>query len=94
MNWVQIARSNLYRRKRAANLADSLRAIAAFEGAEVETNPLGLRRLLETEEGRRAVEIVLRRIKQRAIAENVMEIITCGAVFPYQNCLVESSSRC
>ena len=30
---------------------------------------------------------MLRRIKQQAIAENVMEIITCGAVSPYQQLL-------
>ena len=50
--------------------------------------------LLWTEDGRRAVEIVLRRIKQQAIAENVMEIITCGAVSPYQQLLAASWSRC
>ncbi len=45
------------------------------------------RELLWTDDGRRAVELVLRRIKQQAIAENVMEIITCGAVSPYQQLL-------
>ncbi|MHB8695267.1 MAG: Druantia anti-phage system protein DruA [Solirubrobacteraceae bacterium] len=85
--WVKVARTQLYRRKRAANLADSLRAIAVFERADLDDNPLALRELLWTEEGRRAVEIVLRRIKQQAIAENVMEIITCGAVSPYQQLL-------
>ena len=51
------------------------------------TIPRKIRELLWTEDGRRAVEIVLRRIKQQAIAENVMEIITCGAVAPYQQVL-------
>lgn len=87
VNWVKVARTQLYRRKRAANLADSLRAIAVFEEAGLDANPLALRELLWTEDGTRAVEIVLRRIKQQAIAENVMEIITCGAVAPYQQVL-------
>lgn len=87
VRWTKIARTNLYRRKRAANLADSLRAIAVFERAGLDRNPLALRELLWTEDGQRAVEIVLRRIKQQAIAENVMEIITCGAVAPYQQLL-------
>lgn len=87
VNWVKVARTQLYRRKRAANLADSLRAVAAFENAGLDDNPLALSELLWTDEGRRAVEIVLRRIKQQAIAENVMEIITCGAVSPYQQVL-------
>jgi hypothetical protein len=87
VNWVKVARTQLYRRKRAANLADSLRALHTFEDAGLDDDPLRLRELLWTEDGRRAVEIVLRRIKQQAIAENVMEIITCGAVAPYQQVL-------
>ena len=84
VNWVKVARTQLYRRKRAGHLADSLRAIAVFEEANLDEKPLELRNVLRTDAGRRAVEVVLRRIKQQAIAENVMEIITCGAVAPYQ----------
>lgn len=87
VDWVEIAETHLYRRKRAAHLADTLRAINAFEGGRIEHEPLALRELLATEEGRRAVEIVFRRIKQQAIAENIMEITTCGAVAPYQKVL-------
>ena len=87
VNWVKIAETHLYRRKRAANLADTLRAIEVFERAGLDDNPLALHELLSTEDGRRAIEIILRRIKQQAIAENVMEIITCGAVAPYQQVL-------
>lgn len=87
VDWTAIARTQLYRRKRAANLADTLRALATFEAARVEERPEQLIGLMSTEEGQRAVEIVLRRIKQQAIAENVMELITCGAVAPYQQIL-------
>ena len=87
VNWVKVAKTQLYRRKRAANLADTLRAMAVFDDAGLDDDPSVLRELLWTEDGRRAVEIVLRRIKQQAIAENVMEIITCGAVAPYQQLL-------
>ena len=87
VNWARIAKTHLYRRKRAAHLADTLRAIDVFERIGLDDNPLTLRDLLSTADGRRAVEIVLRRIKQQAIAENVMEIITCGAVAPYQQVL-------
>ena len=87
VDWVQIAETHLYRRKRAASLADTLRAVDVFERAGLDDDPLALHELLSTEDGRRAVEIVLRRIKQQAIAENVMELITCGAVAPYQQVL-------
>lgn len=87
VDWAAVARTQLYRRKRAANLADTLRALATLDEADVDQKPQGLRELLLTEPGRRAVDTVLRRIKQQAIAENVMEIITCGAVAPYQQLL-------
>jgi hypothetical protein len=87
VDWVAVATTQLYRRKRSANLGDTLRAIAVFEGAGVAEDPERMRELLWAEDGRRAVETVLRRIKQQALAENVMEIITCGAVFPYQQVL-------
>jgi len=87
VDWVAVARTDLYRRKRAANLADTFRALSTFDEAELGGNPDRLRELLRTEPGKRAVETTLRRIKQRAIAENVMEIITCGAVAPYQHLL-------
>jgi len=87
VDWVAVAKTQLYRRKRASNLGDTLRAIAVFDEAGVEGDPSRLRELLWTETGQRAVETVLRRIKQQAVAENVMEIITCGAVAPYQQLL-------
>ena len=87
VDWPSVARTQLYRRKRAGSLADTLRALDVFERAEIEHHPDRLETLMATEEGQRAVETVLRRIKQQAIAENVMEIITCGAVAPYQRLL-------
>lgn len=87
VDWVKVAKTNLYRRKRAANLADTIRTLAVFENADVYDHPERLLPLLDTEDGSRAVETTMRRLKQRAIAENVMEIITCGAVAPYNQIL-------
>lgn len=87
VDWVAVARTHLYRRKRATSLADSYRALAIFEDAGVEQAPERMCELLTTEPGRRAVETVLRRIKQQALTENVMELITCGAVAPYNQLL-------
>ena len=86
-DWAAIARTQLYRRKRAASLADTYRTLAVFADADVQHDPQRLAGLLETEQGRRAVETVLRRLKQQALAENVMELITCGAVAPYNQLL-------
>lgn len=87
VDWVGVATTKLYLRKRAANLADAFRALAVFDEASIEKHPERLIELMRTEKGHRAVEISLRRIKQQAIAENVMEIITCGAVAPYNQIL-------
>ncbi len=87
VDWHAVAETSLYRRKRARTLADLIRARLTLEECRVKQNPDELLRMLDSERGRRAVEITLRRIKQRAIAENVMEIITCGAVPPYGDLL-------
>jgi hypothetical protein len=86
-DWAAVARTQLYRRKRAASLADSYRTLATLADAGVEQDPQRMIELLGTEHGRRAVETALRRIKQQALTENVMEIITCGAVAPYNQLL-------
>lgn len=87
VDWIAVAETQLYRRKRAANLADTIRTLATFERSGVYEHPELLLDIMLTEDGQRAVETTLRRIKQRAIAENVMEIITCGAVAPYNQVL-------
>jgi hypothetical protein len=87
IDWQQVACTALYRRKRAGALADLYRALATL-------TPLGftdmggdLVRALAEPESRRAIETALRRIKQEALASNVMELITCGAVPPYRGIL-------
>lgn len=87
VDWITIATTKLYRRKRATKLAETLRTLTVFEDARVEEHPERLVDLAWTEDGHRALEATLRRIKQQAIAENVMEIITCGAVAPYNQIL-------
>jgi hypothetical protein len=87
VDWVAVAKTQLYRRKRAANLADTIRTLAIFDEAGIYDHPERLLDLIRTEEGHRAIETTMRRLKQQAVAENVMEIITCGAVAPYNQIL-------
>ena len=86
VDWKALATTALYRRKRANTLARLIRArgILTDLGAP---DPTSVERALETEEGVRALETALRRIKQRVLASNVMELITCGAVPPYRDLL-------
>lgn len=87
VDWTAVARTHLYCRKRAATRADLLRAHETLREFGLPGDSGGLETALATVEGRRAVEIALRRIKQNVIASSVMEIITCGAVPPYRDVL-------
>jgi hypothetical protein len=84
VDWESVARTSLYRRKRAGALADLYRALAALTDLGFTDRGGDLPKALAEPEGRRAIETALRRIKQEALASNVMELITCGAVPPYR----------
>lgn len=84
VDWEAVARTALYRRKRAGSLADLYRALGTLHGFGLSAAGGDLRVALASTDGRRAVETALRRIKQEALASNVMELITCGAVAPYR----------
>lgn len=86
IDWQSLAGTALYRRKRAGTLAELVRArgvlreLGAPDAAAIED-------AMQSEDGVRALEAALRRIKQGVIAANVMELITCGAVPPYREVL-------
>jgi len=84
VDWESVARTALYRRKRAGALADLYRALATLTDLGFTDRGGNLPKALAGAEGCRAVETALRRIKQEALASNVMELITCGAVPPYR----------
>ena len=86
VDWNALAATALYRRKRANTLADLIRARGILFGFGA-PHPTSIERALESSEGVRAVETALRRIKQKVLASNVMELITCGAVPPYRDIL-------
>ncbi len=87
VDWEQVACTALYRRKRAGTLGDLYRALATLSHLDFTDRGGDLPRALAVADGRRAIETALRRIKQDALASNVMELITCGAVPPYNGVL-------
>ena len=87
VDWELVAQTALYRRKRAGALADLYRALATLSDLGFTNRGGDLLRALAEPSGRRAIETALRRIKQEALASNVMELITCGAVPPYRGVL-------
>jgi hypothetical protein len=87
VDWLRIAKTTLYTRKRAGTLADLVRALGIFAGLGFSSSSGSIEEAFESEAGVRAVEIALRRVKQQVLASSEMELITCGAVPPYRDLL-------
>ena len=87
IDWEGVARTSLYRRKRAGTLAGLYRALLTLSDFEFSVRGGDLQKALADPAGRSAIEVALRRIKQEALASNVMELITCGALPPYRGIL-------
>ena len=87
VDWSSLSKTSLYVRKRAGILADLLKAYGILTELGFSDAGGSIAAAISTEDGVRAIEIALRRIKQGAIASNVMELITCGALPPYNDVL-------
>lgn len=87
VDWLAITTTPLYRRKRASTLGALRFARAVFKESDLESHPERINVLAASERGRRALDVVLRRIKQEVVASSVMELITCGAIPPYNDLL-------
>jgi hypothetical protein len=76
--------SHLYVRKRAQALADILFARMVFQREGFSTSPISvLRKMLTTDDGRKALRIGLHSNKKTKIGSSMMDIIVCGAIPPY-----------
>ncbi|WHY20109.1 DUF4338 domain-containing protein [Paenibacillus sp. G2S3] len=88
INWKEESSSALFTKKRAIELAKLLDAKLIFDDVMKEgMNELQvLRKLLATDKGK-VVNIALQANRKRKIGSNLMEIIVCGAVPPYNEIL-------
>jgi len=86
-NWEEEARSNLYTRKRASELAKLLSAKRTFNLAKGKDYLERLEALMATETGRKAVTTALIANRKCKIGANMMDIIVCGAIPPYNELL-------
>lgn len=86
-NWEEEAQSNLFKRKRAAELAKLLETKRIFNGATGETNREKLNQLLSSDAGRKAIHTALIANRKRKIGSNMMDIIVCGSIPPYNELL-------
>ena len=86
-NWKEEAQSNLFKRKRASELAKLLDTKRRFNAAKGKTNYERLNDLLSTEAGRKAIHTALIANRKRKIGSNMMDIIVCGSIPPYNELL-------
>ena len=86
-NWEEEAQSNLFKRKRAAELAKLLETKCIFNEVKGSTNLERLNQLLATETGRKAIHTALIANRKRKIGSNMMDIIVCGSIPPYNELL-------
>ncbi len=85
--WEEEAKSNLFVRKRAAELAKLLATKIVFQAAEGITCHERLKNLLATEKGRKAIHTALIANRKCKIGSNMMDIIVCGSIPPYNELL-------
>ena len=85
--WEEEAQSNLFKRKRASELAKLLETKCCFNAVKGDTNAEQLNALLSFEAGRKAIHTALIANRKRKIGSNMMDIIVCGSIPPYNELL-------
>lgn len=86
-DWRAEARSNLFKRKRASELAKLLETKITFNNAVGQSNEDKLLSLLASEAGRKAIYTALIANRKCKIGSNMMDIIVCGSIPPYNQLL-------
>lgn len=86
-NWENEAKETLFKKKRSAELSKLLDALRCFNECENADSYIWLSSMLKTEIGRKAVNVALVANRKTKIGSNMMEIIVCGAIPPYNELL-------
>lgn len=81
------AKEVLFKKKRAAELARLLEAKIIFNTHRQSASSDWLKELMSKEEGRKAVNVALVANRKTKIGSNMMEIIVCGSIPPYNELL-------
>lgn len=86
-SYSEEAQTPLFKKKRAAELARLLEAKIIINKYHRDTPTDWLKALMSSEDGRKAVNIALVANRKTKIGSNMMEIIVCGAIPPYNELL-------
>jgi len=88
VNWLERAKTNLFRSKRAELLAALLEVRMSWQHLGFQSaDPDKLREVLASQTGVHAIELLLRRVKSDHVGIDMLEITTCGAIAPYNHIL-------
>ncbi|MEC0183041.1 DUF4338 domain-containing protein [Paenibacillus peoriae] len=83
VNWNDICQSPFYKVKRAKALLNIFKAQTFFNNFNVNEPLKALQQLVMTSRGRSALSTALQSNKKEKVGANMMDIIVCGAVPPY-----------
>ena len=86
-SYIEEAQETLFKKKRASELSRLLDAQLTFEKYRSENTTDWLAGLMHAEDGRKAVNVALVANRKTKIGSNMMEIIVCGAIPPYNELL-------
>lgn len=86
-DWTKEAQSNLFKRKRTAELAKLLSAKKTLMGDSDKSDYERIKHLLSNSEGRKSITVALVANRKCKIGSNMMDIIVCGAIPPYNELL-------
>lgn len=86
-DWEAEAQTKLFKKKRALELSKLLDAVYIIDSKKKDTPVEWINELLKTEQGRKAINIALIANRKNKIGSNMMEIIVCGAIPPYNELL-------
>ncbi len=87
VNFEQEAQEILFKKKRSAELSRLLDAKIIFNKYRAKDASEWLKKLMSTEDGKKAVNIALVANRKTKIGSNMMEIIVCGSIPPYNQLL-------
>lgn len=86
-NWKEEAKTDLYKKKRASELAKLLSTQMIFNNVEGMTYKQKLENLLSNPKGRKAINTALIANRKCKIGSNMMDIVVCGSIPPYNELL-------
>lgn len=86
-NWEDETKEILFKKKRAFELTKLLDAMRWFNHFKCDSTTKWLEAMVENEQGRKAINVALVANRKTKIGSNMMEIIVCGAIPPYNELL-------